>query len=233
MNSPLKAGIIILLAMVAIASFAGPLYYFFGDHKLTDGMALRKPQSAQYSISISSKHNLLYLKGPMEIGVVAALEKSLSQHSELKGIVLDSEGGNIYQARGIAAVIQKHLLNTYTSNYCYSACTIAYVAGRQRYLGPEAKLGFHRYRVDSRLMESLLDIEKEQSKDMAFYEQQISDREFTKKISDRQPPDIWIPTNEELLKGGVVHEILSDSIELDEDFVHILNLSFRPGMIEL
>ena len=195
MNNPLKAGIISLLAMVAIVSFAGPLYYYLGDHKLTDGMTLKKPQATRFSISFSSKLNLLYLKGPLEIGVMAALEKLLSEHSAVTGIVLDSEGGNIYQARGLAKVIQKHLLDTYANDYCYSACTIAYVAGKTRFLGPEAKLGFHRYRVGSMLAESLLDIEKEQKKDMAFYEQQISDREFTKNIFNRQPPDIWIPTN--------------------------------------
>lgn len=152
---------------------------------------------------------MLRLKGALEIGVVKALERSLVQYPTAKGLILDSEGGNVYQARGLAKVILEHALDTYSYSGCYSACTIAYIAGENRYLGPAAELGFHAYRVDSHLTDSLVHIRQEQAKDLSFFESKISDVAFTNNIFAYEQPSIWIPTTNELLRAGVVHRVLN------------------------
>ena len=200
---------IVSLILILVLSYRISLpYHFQGEHKLCEGMRLKTPQDTSFSLGFNSKYNLLHLNGPLEIGVVAAFEKSLTEHPGTKGLILDSEGGNIYQARGLARIIQDYSLNTYSFEVCYSACTIAYVAGTRRFIGPEAKLGFHAYHVDSKFLEPLVDVEKEQNKDLIFFKQQIPDMNFVNNIFARECSNMWLPTTNELMSAGVVHELL-------------------------
>jgi len=121
-----------LIRTVGLLCLSNVPHHVLGDHKICDGMKLQETPSANFSLSFNSKYNLLHLKGPLEIGVVAALGQLLMEHPGLNGIILDSEGGNVYQGRGLAKIIQNHSLSTYSFDVCYSACTIAYVAGTRR-----------------------------------------------------------------------------------------------------
>ena len=210
LKSLLIIGIIGLITTGTFLYFTGLPNYFLGEHKITEGLRLRKLNRPRYNLSFNRDNNLLYLHGSLDIGVFSALEQSLKEHPDSKGIILESKGGNIYQARGLARIIRKRKLNTYSFEYCYSACTLVYVAGKERFLGPEAKLGFHSYRVPSRFVASLIDVEKEQNKDLLFYSEQIPDSAFVDNIFHRKSPDIWIPGMDELVDAGVVHEILTD-----------------------
>ena len=120
--------------------------------------------------------------------------------------MLDSAGGNIYQARGLAKVISTNQLDTYSYRQCFSACTIAYIAGENRYLSANAQLGFHTYNLDSPLV-FRPNITREQQKDLALFKQKIADEMFTAKIFATKCPDLWIPTQQALLDAGVVHKI--------------------------
>jgi hypothetical protein len=47
------------------------------------------------------------------------------------------------EAEKLYETIKSRNLATYTSSRCYSACTIAFIAGHERWLKQNAKLGFH------------------------------------------------------------------------------------------
>ena len=204
-----------LKLLVFFLSFVVLLYFGYeskliGDHKLCEGMELNEIQNQNFTLQYNENLNLLKLQGPFEIGVLSAVKKLLLQHPESSGIILDSEGGNVYQARGIAKVILAHSLNTYTFNICYSACTIAFVAGTKRYLGKDGKLGFHQYNINLEFMNPVIDIESEQNKDLDYYESRIPDLGFIGKIFDSGCDGIWIPTRKDLLLAGAVHEVVSE-----------------------
>jgi ATP-dependent protease ClpP protease subunit len=71
----------------------------------------------------------------------------LRTHPEIRTVHLNSHGGLIEEGRELAALIRENWLDTYTSQRCLSACTLAYVAGKQRFIKKGATLGFHQYVV--------------------------------------------------------------------------------------
>lgn len=123
--------------------------------------------------------------------------------------MLNSTGGNVYQARGIAKLIEKNGLDTYAFGTCYSACTLAYIAGKRRYLGIDGKLGFHGYQANPNIKNPVLDIDKEQQTDLEFYSRHITDSAFIEKIFSINCSGLWEPHLEELLNAGVVHEVIT------------------------
>ena len=179
-----------------------------GDHRITEGMQPKNKEIPAFSLSFNSSQQLIYLSGTLDIGVVSEFENLLNTYPNAIGVVLESAGGNIYQARGLANIIMYHELDTYSFSYCYSACTIVYIAGKDRYAHAAAELGFHSYSLEPNFMQPYISIQHEQAKDLQFFEKQIPDQIFVQKIFQHKSNELWIPNIAELLKAGVIHEIL-------------------------
>lgn len=88
----------------------------------------------------------LLLKGGINDGTAEALEQALAGAPSVRTLVLDSSGGWVRQGTKIANVIAAHGLDTYVEQECSSACTIAFLAGKQRAGEPNARIGFHAFR---------------------------------------------------------------------------------------
>ena len=61
----------------------------------------------------------------------------------LKVVHLNSTGGRILEAERIGALIKGRNLSTYVPAQCLSACTIIFLSGHERFIGPSGRLGFH------------------------------------------------------------------------------------------
>jgi len=150
----------------------------------------------------------------LDFGVTNDVAKILSNHSDVKGIILDSSGGIVYEGRGLFMLIKKHGLDTYSFKNCSSACTIAFIGGARRFLGENAKLGFHQYRLDSDKINPIVDIENEQKneqkKDLFLYESQMINDTFLNNIFEKPQHEIWFPIQNELLAAGVVDRIVNE-----------------------
>ena len=166
-----------------------------------------RERAAKYALELSRDGDAVYLTGTFEHGITKALKALLRQNPKVAGIVLESPGGNTYEGRGVAQTVRNQGLQTYVFAECFSACTLAFIAGVTRTLGPEAKLGFHQYGLDADYQVPFLDIEDEQETDRAFFEAQGIDKAFLDKIFEASQSDLWIPRKEELLDAGVVHRI--------------------------
>lgn len=59
-------------------------------------------------------------------------------------VQIESYGGYVNEAMEMARVIRALKLDTVSMRRCASACTLMFVAGTNRYLGPEARFRFHR-----------------------------------------------------------------------------------------
>lgn len=71
-------------------------------------------------------------------------------HPEKRRIVvhLSSLGGNLAGAIKVGQLLREHEIHTQTGfkeSVCYSACAYAFMGGRVRELGPQAKLGVHQF----------------------------------------------------------------------------------------
>ena len=82
--------------------------------------------------------------GPMRYGSAEALEKVLTEHPQYTLIELESPGGRVVEGFRMAKLIADRKMDTAVLGQCASACTFLFVTGQDRYLGPEAMLGFHR-----------------------------------------------------------------------------------------
>jgi len=88
-----------------------------------------------YSLDLIGQGSLIHLRGPFEIGITSKLADLIERNPQVTGIILDSEGGQIYEGRGLARLIGENGLRTYTLDQCLSSCTTAFVAGELRTLG--------------------------------------------------------------------------------------------------
>jgi hypothetical protein len=166
-----------------------------------EAMVLPGPE---YSLDLVKQGKLIHLQGPFEIGVTRRVAQLIAGNPEVMGIILDSEGGQIYEGRGLARLIRENKLQTFSLEKCLSSCTTAFVAGTTRTLGTNARLGFHQYKTYS-LIPSI-NVANEQAKDMAIFVKQGVSAEFLEKIFVQPPESIWWPEIDELIAAGVVHQ---------------------------
>ena len=81
--------------------------------------------------------------GEIHDGDAARLAAILDSHPAVRRIHLTSDGGLADEGEALGATIAAHRLVTYVPDYCVSACTLAFVAGRERLALRDARLGFH------------------------------------------------------------------------------------------
>ncbi len=87
----------------------------------------------------------MILNGDLDYGISDQVEKLVNQNPGVVAIVLNSDGGLLYEASQLSKTILLNSLNTYTNNGCSSACTIAYISGSKRFIHEDSYLGFHKY----------------------------------------------------------------------------------------
>ncbi len=173
----------------------------FKQNLMSREVSLPEPQ---YSLDLIKQDTLIHLRGPFEIGITNRVAELIEQYPEITGIILDSGGGQIYEGRGLARLVRENNLQTYSLDKCLSSCTTAFVAGTIRTLGTNARLGFHQYRTYS--VFPSIDVEQEQSKDMAIFVMQGISPEFLEKVFIQPPEEMWWPDIDELVNAGVVHQ---------------------------
>lgn len=165
----------------------------------------------EYSLELVDGGRLLHLQGPLDFGVVEAVKRIVDDNPRIEGVVLDSEGGQIYEGRGLGMLIDQHELDTYSFVGCSSACSTAFIGGRKRYLGTNAKLGFHRYRLDSNNIlqfYKFYDLEIEEKKDLDVFKAKNLNDEFLRKVFQTPYDQMWFPDTQTLIDAGVIHTVV-------------------------
>lgn len=211
-----------LPAMVAQAAMAGSLviavvlaldsYHVLQVYHERQAFLRRPPDEPSYKLALVAQNSLIHLSGPFEVGITKRVTDLLRQNPGVKGIILDSDGGQIYEGRGLAFLIRDNGLDTYSLQHCLSSCTTAYIAGVERILGENAKLGFHQYKTHSIIPS--VNVPNEQERDMEIFKAQGVAAEFLDKIFERPPESMWWPDVDELVSAGVVHRT---GFKLSED----------------
>ena len=115
---------------------------------------------------------------------------------------LNSNGGRVFAARAIANALILHDINTEITGRCASACTLIFLAGKQRHLLGNGQLGFHQYLQTSGIQ--FLDTAKEQQKDSALFKSRGVSDAFIADMFQAEHQDIWFPSRNDLLRAGVL-----------------------------
>lgn len=161
------------------------------------------PPEKQFLLS-QSRTGVLSFTGDIGRGATAALREAAQELSAGTQLTINSWGGLIVEARGMAKVVKEFGLSTHVVERCYSACTLVFIAGSKRSLGPQGELGFHQYNVYAQLPLPWIKPGAEQEKDAAlFREKHVADW-FLKKAYSTPHQSIWVPQRDELTAAGVI-----------------------------
>ena len=110
------------------------------------------------------------------------------------------DSGRLGPARQLARIIREHDLSTYVDDICYSACAEVFLSGRERILGQNGGLGFHR----SKPWKSGTVNQQISVKSMQYYLQFGLSEYFINRVRGTAYEDMWTPSLGELIVAGVV-----------------------------
>lgn len=85
----------------------------------------------------------LLIDGFLGKTTVESLNRYLAKNS-LQGIILNSQGGLIDDAKTISKLIKDHKVKVYVKDHCESACVIIATSGAQLFAYRNSRFGFHR-----------------------------------------------------------------------------------------
>jgi len=171
-----------------------------------------KPPQPSFELSLSESNQIL-LTGEIGYGATEKLNWLLDNNPQSSLLILNSEGGLIVESRGLANTIKQHQLNTHVLQRCYSACTLAFIAGTKRSLAKGAQLGFHQYNLERTIAMRWIEPAREQEKDLRYFHEQNVATWFTDQIYSTPHNSIWTPSRETLHTAGVI-TTAADDVEL-------------------
>lgn len=102
------------------------------------------PDIPDYTIRVMRDGTEAEIAGGFKYGLTEDFGKVLAASPRIGVVHLDSLGGRIGEGQSLYRLIRQHGLTTYVRANCMSACTLAFAAGRERYIAQGATLGFHR-----------------------------------------------------------------------------------------
>jgi hypothetical protein len=104
---------------------------------------------------------------------------------------VESSGGYVREADQIVDLIRKHGLDTLVRGKCYSACTEIFLAGNKRYVGPQARFGFHQSGYEGRGKDTQWSITEYESS--IFYRGKGVSQQFMDQALNTSYYDLWRP----------------------------------------
>ncbi len=158
-----------------------------------------------YQIRVLRDGTELELAGGMPFGTTDQVKKFLDAAPAIQVVHLNSQGGRMGEAYKIYRMIKERNLITYTSADCVSACSVAFLAGRERYLGENGRLGFHSASFGTVSGEDIKGLNDEIRQTLQAHGVSSS---FIERALSTSPKDMWYPTKDELLKARVIDAVV-------------------------
>jgi len=184
------------MAALALALTGAFFQYGAGDVSESWRMAVEgDPDIPAYSIRLMRDGREVEIIGGFKFGLARSAERLFASAPDLRLVHLNSGGGRLGEAIELARLIRAQGLSTYTSASCASACTIAFMAGRERLLRAGAKLGFHRA--------SFGGSDYGEAMGRLLAESGVTST-FVKAAMTHPATAIWYPSDRELLAGKVI-----------------------------
>jgi hypothetical protein len=153
----------------------------------------------------------LSIRGDLDVGITTAVRSMLEEHKQITSVRLESRGGQIYEGRGLSKIFTENEFDTYVYGECSSACTTAFIGGKRRYIGPQGKLGFHQYWVETTEYSQFVpfyDIRVEQERDLALFKARGIDEDFLEKMFYQPSNKIWFPDHTTLHQALIIHDVV-------------------------
>lgn len=166
------------------------------------------PILPDYSLRIMRDGTEIEITGGIKYGLTDDLLTVMKASRRIKTIHLNSDGGRVAEGLRLNKVIRDAGLNTYVSDKCASACTIAFAGGVERWIGEYAKLGFHASAAPGFSSVGSATGDEIQS---AVLVRSGFDKAFVDKALATPNDDLWVPELAELQAAGVVTHVSDGS----------------------
>jgi hypothetical protein len=145
-----------------------------------------------YQVRVLAGGTVLEVSGSFSWALPQNVQAMLASAPEVRVVRLESSGGHVLPALQLATIIQQHGFDTYVGRLCASACTVAFLGGRERWLAPEARLGFHQAFAPG------FPPEQANAFLQAAYEKFAVPQPFVARVLRTPHTDVWYPTQSEL-----------------------------------
>ena len=163
-------------------------------------------KKATYTLAVDGDR--LEVTGWVTWSLQAAFSKALDDNPGIRIVVLNGPGGNANVGLRLAEIIKTRHLDTMTTSFCASSCTMMFAAGQHRILQNGAQLAFHELfsRGDSKSGWSpIVDLFQARYR-VAWRADGIPD-DFIDHVFRTPGDQVWTPSNEELTAANVVTEV--------------------------
>jgi len=154
--------------------------------------------------SLRRVRDTIVVEGNFDWDLYRKFKSSIHKNPDIKQIRLQSTGGYVFVARAMSEIILNRSLDTHVSRYCYSACTVAFLAGERRTMSEGAQLGFHRYKLEAPEIPGLVDVGEELERDKQFFALRGVSEGFVDQVFLADHADLWKPDQILLSKSGVL-----------------------------
>lgn len=158
-------------------------------------------------IGLPELHRLA-LTGYLGLGSANAMTRAMDANPDLRLIELDSSGGLVSEANVMVALIQKRDMDTLVRGRCASACTDLFLSGRRRFVGPDARFGFHQSGFDGRKHDTVWAITEYESS--IFYRAKGVSQAFADYALDTSYYSSWRPEVLDVKRSGFATHWWSD-----------------------
>jgi hypothetical protein len=189
----------IVLGILRTFSELGDMAPVFGEHL---AVAFGKQPGPESEIEVLADGKTIRLSGGINDETSERLGRALNLAPSVNTLVLSSDGGWIRQGEMLARLIERRNLNTYVETNCSSACTIAFLAGKERAADPSAKIGFHSVRAVGG-NESGVNAKEREATKLAYAKANLS-LTFLDRVARTPSTEMWFPTHDELRASGVL-----------------------------
>ncbi|KMO29456.1 hypothetical protein VQ02_29640 [Methylobacterium variabile] len=159
------------------------------------------------------------LWGDLNDGAAARLRRLLDANPGVVRLHLTSDGGLVDEGVAVGELVAERGLVTYVPDYCVSACTLAFVRGRERVIMDDSRIGFHAPYEPGRFGEM---VQVDSSDERGRYLAAGLEPAFVDQALATPSREIWIPDPGRLRTAGVVTRVvgpgeLPDSTLDDDD----------------
>lgn len=174
----------------------------------------RDPMGPLAAITLDESGKSLEVKGPLSAGVADRFEEVLNSAPGTRTVMLDSDGGRIFEALRMAELIRARGLDTRVERNCASACTLILLAGKDRSAHRFAQIGFHQPDFPGLSEAEKNGIIADNRKD--YLDAGIRP-DFLDRALSTPPAEMWYPTHADMVDAGVLtsEEITVGSSDFD------------------
>ena len=167
------------------------------------------PKLGPHHVRLLAGGSELEFSGDMSAGSAQELGNMLDANPGVGVVHLNSSGGLVSEGRQMFALLHERQVITTTDKFCVSACVLAFLGGRERYLAPAARLGLHEEFSD---IATKIQIEAAEQSDKQLMQSLGVPGEFVDKAFSTPRDSIWLPSVGELQAANVITGVSSDYV---------------------